>query len=259
MENTMATRNEIIQHNLAEPGRVCREGGHGWLLLPGSRPGTVTGVKIDQDDAEGLLARYCELLTTDITIWERGRGRPTANRLPFIGNTKAHGTITRLWRELRASGAIRLLPWTAELSNQTYGELIGLGTDIAALLIIDYVCDTATLALADGATAEQLAERSEWLAEKAQALMAAHGLSTLLGDVDETLCAMTRFGPLTDWLLPDDVERLKLARQDAAIRSMRWIGRKMRRRPVFLNLPIIVQQLSDAGEASKKQGRKKTK
>lgn len=77
----MATRDEIIRHNIATTVRVWREGGTGWILLPGSRPGTVIAGKIGPRDAEEVIGWYLDQLTAEIVeCKQRGEALPEAER-----------------------------------------------------------------------------------------------------------------------------------------------------------------------------------
>ena len=58
-------------------------------------------------------------------------------------------------------------------------------------------------------TAEELAENPDQLADVVHAAIRGHRLPISITDVKDTICAMTRFGPITDWVLPEEVERLR--------------------------------------------------
>lgn len=72
-----------------------------------------------------------------------------------------------------------------------------------------YVAGAATILLGMGTPAEVLAREPDILAHVALAVIEANWLPVSITDVQDTLREMTRFGPITDWVVPEEVAQLR--------------------------------------------------
>ena len=105
-----------------------------------------------------------------------------------------------------------------------------------------YIVGAAEHALAIGVTAEELAENPDQLADVVHAAIRGHRLPISITDVKDTICAMTRFGPITDWVLPEEVERLRRLEHGRLLLLLRS-RRAVRFLRKLLGTPAALQRL----------------
>jgi hypothetical protein len=84
-----------------------------------------------------------------------------------------------------------------------------------------YLIGAAEMALGAGVTAEELAREPDGLAQAAFLAVQAHRLPVSITDMQDTLRDMTRYGPVTDWILEEEVERHRTQWRSWLVKQLR--------------------------------------
>lgn len=121
-------------------------------------------------------------LALEVSRWLGLRGR-------LSDDLKREALVEMLWLLSESHDGSR--PWDA---RQHYAKVPG------------YVAGAATLLLSIGLSAELLAREPDLVARGAFAGCQKDGVPAAFTDVADTLAEMTKFGPITDWIVLEEVE-----------------------------------------------------